>query len=558
MRLAARVLGAMWIVQVLICGADAQPIPMPQHDFVPGELLVGYNSEQDREVAAAELRVRGAQGNSVTVEKIGPNVLKIRIELPRGAAGSQLGILENLATALKESDSRIKYAHPNWIMKNERPEKANPPGGVQFNFQSFQGEPRPNPQQISPNDPAFQMGLHWDYLASPSGMNAIGAWQISTAQVNNGIREIVVAVLDTGILYDHPDMKASANLLRKYNSSNVLPGYSFVLKEGRGPDATDPGDGCGLPESDPDSWHGTHVAGTIGAVASNNGFGMTGIGWHLRVLPVRVLGKCGSHTLADVVEGIYWAAGLPSPSDSAIPANPNPADVINMSLGGLVPCENSNMGAYADAIQQARKAGAVVVAAAGNGGFLLSDGRQCRPGTADCKFYQLDVKYFSPASCPGVISVAAADREGRLARYSNFGAVTIMAPGGDVRTWYDDKGQQVPEEKLPTYCRHRENSDGHPCFPGGILSAVQPKSASAFFGDGYGFMNGTSQAAPHVSAAFALVLAKHPDWRQKPDTADRMTKMLKESAAAVPAGACPDDKPCGAGLLDAAKLLAIQ
>ena len=233
-------------------------------------------------------------------------------------------------------------------------------------------------------------------------MNATGAWQLSNQQI--GSRDIVVAVLDTGILYDHPDIKGSGN---------ILGGYDFVTS-GK-PDATDTGDACPDDPNPSDSWHGTHVAGTIGAVGTNNSQGMAGVAWQVSILPVRVLGKCGG-TQKDIINGIYWAAGFPV---EGVPPNDHPADIISMSLGGQGACEPE----YKQAIDYARKAGAVVVVAAGN----------------DAQ----DVKDFEPGGCPGVISVAASDNQGRLAYYSNYGAVTIMAPGGDIRVVVNEKGEEI-------------------------------------------------------------------------------------------------------------------
>src|SRR5262249_33475217 len=139
---------------------------------------------------------------------------------------------------------------------------------------------------------------------------------------------------------------------------------------------------------------------------------------------------------SDIIDAIRWAAGL---FVDNVPTNSNPADIINMSLGGPGVCDEENLAALIEAIDDARSAGAVIVASAGNGIWLDDQNRQCDPaaGGAICKHIQLDVKNVEPAGCPGVVSVAAGDKQGRLAKYSNFGAVTIMAPGSDTGPIYD-------------------------------------------------------------------------------------------------------------------------
>jgi len=347
----------------------------------------------------------------------------------------------------------------------------------------------------TPNDPRYPE--QWHYLnnatgagKSPGGISLPQAWD-----ENTGDAGIVVAVIDTGILPNHPDIAGSPNLVAGYDM--ISDPVNANDEDRRDNDPTDPGD-ANLPgecypgsPSRPDSWHGTHVAGTIGVGRTNNGVGVAGINWNVSVQAVRVLGKCGGTTV-DINDGIRWAAGLPVPG---VPNNATQADVINMSLGSPpgFPCSLSP--STQAAINDAVAAGATVVVAAGNDAT--------------------DASQVFPASCNNVITVAASDYRGHLVRrYSNYGnTVEIMAPGGDVIR--DD------------------NNDGN---PDGVLSMVHTNAGT------YAWYNGTSMAAPHVAGAAALLLAQYPAL----SPADVLT-MLRNRALPRTSTECP--QPCGAGLL---------
>ncbi len=343
-----------------------------------------------------------------------------------------------------------------------------------------------------PNDTFYND--QWHYFEATGGLNLPDAWDVTTGE------GAIVAVLDTGILA-HEDLIA-----------NTLPGYdmisdSFVARDGGGRDAdpTDPGDWmlqgeCGtdifgnpIPSQDRDSsWHGSHVAGTVAAVSDNNQGG-AGVAFGAQILPVRVLGRCGGLT-SDISDAIIWAAGGTVPG---IPNNPNPADVINMSLGGDNPCTSAEL----NAINTARGLGATVIAAAGNS--------------------NVNANNHSPSSCAGVIAVAATDRDGGKAFYSNFGSsVDVAAPGGDVTT-----------------CCNGED---------GVLSTIDSGTTSAN-GDVYAYYQGTSMASPHVAGAAALLYSVNPAI-----SPDDVESILETTARSFP-GTC---NQCGAGIVDATAAVA--
>jgi serine protease len=258
-----------------------------------------------------------------------------------------------------------------------------------------------------PNDTRFN-GQWYLQNTEVSSVNATTAWDREL-----GTTGIVVAVLDTGVLYDHPDLG------RGDRGGKLLPGFDFVTGSlqandgaGRDNDPSDPGDwvndtdkaanpalaNCDVTGS---SWHGTRVAGMVGAL-TNNTAGVAGLSWNSFILPVRVLGKCGG-TDSDILAGMRWAAGL---DVAGAPANPTPARILNMSLGSESACEAS----YRAVIDELTALKVLVVISAGNEGTVVS----------------------SPANCPGVAAVAALRHAGSKVGFSNLGSeVTIGAPGGN-------------------------------------------------------------------------------------------------------------------------------
>lgn len=336
---------------------------------------------------------------------------------------------------------------------------------------------------LTPSDPEYNN--QWHYYDSVGGINLPQAWNQTT-----GSAGVVVAVLDTGITA-HPELAG-----RVLQGADLISDPFFANDGGgRDNDPSDtgdwinPGDPCYQGQSLPSSWHGTHVAGTIAANA-NDGQGVVGVNWNSKILPVRVLGKCGGYT-SDIADGIRWAAGG---SVSGVSANKNPARIINMSLGGEGPCTNDMQ----SAIDFARSKKAVVVVAAGN-------------SSAD-----LDFRSFAPANCRGVIVVGATNYNGAMSHYSNFGEmVDISAPGGDSM--------------------------------GGVVSLTNFGSTQVMNG-GYGTkaMNGTSMATPHVSGVLSLMLSVKPGLFP-----DQLAVLLKESSRSFGNFSNCDTSRCGAGILDA-------
>lgn len=330
----------------------------------------------------------------------------------------------------------------------------------------------------TPNDSRYNE--QWHYFENTGGMRLPAAWDNSTGS------GVVVAVLDTGYR-PHPDL-----------SANLLPGYDMISDasigvdgNGRDSDARDPGDfsaagqcGAGQPARN-SSWHGTHVAGTVAAV-TNNGTGVAGVAYGAKVVPVRVLGRCGGFT-SDIADGMIWAAGG---NVSGVPSNPNPAKVLNLSLGGSGSCSATSQAA----INSARSNGAVVVVAAGNSNTNASGA--------------------NPANCSGVVTVAATNRNGGRSYFSNFGSVVdVAAPGGDIRG----------------------NSSN------GILSTLNAGTAGPG-ANNYAFYQGTSMAAPHVAGVAALMLAVDSSL-----TPNEIEATLKNTARSFPA-TCSQ---CGSGIVDA-------
>ena len=389
---------------------------------------------------------------------------------------------------------------------------------------------------------------------APSSINAEQAWDITT-----GSARIVVADLDTGVRFDHPDLQGG-NVIAGYDMvspDDGLTGTNFASAgdgNGRDADASDPGDfitnaeaasgtlaGCPVTNS---SWHGTQTLGLIGA-ATNNSVGIAGVARGVKVMPVRVLGKCGGSD-ADVIAGMRWAAGLDL--GDGTPINPNKARVLNMSLGESgVACNQL----FTDAIKEVNDLGVVVVVAAGND-FGVAPG--------------------SPANCPGVIAVGAVRSDGDKNNFSNLGPqVTISAPGGNCVTTASGAACVYPIMSL--------SNSGSTVPVAGPLGGTYTDSFTINDSAGLTVSQpslGTSFSTPLVSGTVALMLSVQPSL-----TPAQVKAKLQSTAKAFPTTGSSVTNPapgvcgpptatqqqycycttavCGAGMLDAhAAVLAVN
>lgn len=378
-----------------------------------------------------------------------------------------------------------------------------------------------------PSDPDFANGRQWwllpvggtDQNVLSDRRRGVAGFQSAWQQPLTGAQP-AVAVLDTGIT-PHPEL-----------AGKLLPGYDFVSDikfaadgDGRDADPADPGDfvsaadrndphfaGCDLADS---TWHGTVIAGMLAAL-TDNGQGVAALNWAGRVLPVRVAGKCGAD-VADIVDGMRWAAGL---EVVGVPRNPNPVRIVNVSFGGNAACS----AAYQTAVDELKALGVVVVAAAGND--HLTPAR--------------------PASCLGVVGVAALNRDGFKASYSSFGSA-LTATGLAVAAGDDGDDDSA-----------RWNALADPGIYSVLNTGAQSPGAA-----GYGFVSGTSFAAPQVSGAIALMLRVNDQltWQQ---IVDGLRKTVRPHVTSPHIGACSWTNPgrclctpttCGAGILDAEQAL---
>jgi serine protease len=384
-----------------------------------------------------------------------------------------------------------------------------------------------------PNDPLYldQWYLH-SASTTPSAVDAEMAWEVTTG--SNGI---VIADIDTGVRFEHPDLlRADAG-----DSGRLLPGYDFVSDlsiandgDGRDADPSDPGDwvttadtntpefkGCMVADS---SWHGTRVVGMLGAI-TDNATGVAGLTWSSWILPVRALGKCGGND-SDIESAMLWAAGI---HVDGVPDNPYPAKIENLSIGAPGSCPAS----YQDVIEQLTQRGVLIVVSAGNDGGPVA----------------------APANCPGVAAVAGLRQAGTKVGYSNLGPeIALGAPAGNCGT----------------------TAAGAPCLytldTTYNLGTTTPTTSS--YTDQTNANLGTSFSAPIVSGIAALMLAVNGNLKSSalitrlregaqpfPQTSLDSTSSQPTPTCHVPASSTDvqnaecictlDDTTCGAGMANA-------
>ena len=386
------------------------------HDFVPLEAVADMNAPDGLTAAASSLGAASEPKTGVQLVTFPQPPLRVAASnvadefiALRPGQSEKLHTLASIKSLMHSGDAN--WAEPNYRVKT----------------------------QFIPNDPGWE--FHWHYRT----INLPGAWDQTLGDPN-----VTVAVIDTGVLGSHPDL-----------AGQLVPGYDFVSSiadggdgDGIDPDPEDPGDseGAGFRSS----FHGTHVTGTV-AASTNNNAGVVGTAPDVKLMPIRTLGVNGDGTSFDVRRGICYAAGLQDTgSCPAGPENPNPVDIINLSLGGG-PFSSVDQAIF----NEVRAAGVTVVAAAGN-------------ESSSAPFY--------PAAYDNVVAVSATTITNQLAPYSSFGGfVDVAAPGGNL-------GTDI-------------NGDG---FGDGVLSTGADDSL-VVIDYVYVFKQGTSMAAPHVAGVFALM-----------------------------------------------------
>lgn len=422
-----------------------------------------------------------AQAQSVTTSREKAYAKQLNVTMHRVKVMASGATVYDLGKEMSLADARAAAAR---IAQDSSVEYAEP-------------DRRTHAQSVTlPND--TYAPVQWPLMPTSSaagGANFLGAWGFSQGS------GVVVAVLDTGIT-SHPDLVGQ-----------TVAGYDFVSADsdgsfttagdgdGRDADPSDPGDYCAADGSTQSSWHGTKVTSQIVAIANNN-YGIAGAAPSAKVMPLRVLGRCGGF-MSDAADAVSWAAGV---SVAGVPDNTSPVDVINMSMG--ITADGSGCSTTMQtAITAAINRGIPVIASAGNEGTASLD---------------------EPASCVGVISVAANTKSGDLASYSNYAStVTLAAAGGGA---------------CATQTSDCLNDATVSVGNSGTEAPGSPVEGNDF--------TGTSASAAQVSAAVALMRAVN-----KSLTPAQIQNILTSTAKAFAADSfcrtMATVGQCGAGMLDA-------
>lgn len=402
----------------------------PSLDFVPNELIVTFSDQP----STASHNNSSANMRTTHAGKTRPTLA--RFSDTRASASSRTKHSNNTELASLNYKSYEKFMT---IQKLKSLQAQANVTSVSLNYRRY-------PLQ-TPSDTLYNKQWHYPAMQLPE------AWDITTGTPESG--EVIVAVIDTGIYSSHPDL-----------INKLVDGYDFISDPENASD-NDSGDSDpnsdiddnpeDIPDASSSPWHGTHVAGTI-AAETNNNYGIAGVSWGAKIMPLRVLGKYDG-TSYDIMQAVRFAAGLPNDSGT-LPAKP--ADIINLSLGSYEYVQEEEM-----LYSQLRDLGIIVVAAAGNDNSS---------------------EYHYPASYNSVISVSAIDMNADPTEYSNYGSkIDIAAPGGD--TFADT------------------NQDGE---VDGVLSTFVTDNNGLSNSD-FEYLDGTSMASPHVAGMFALMKAVYPD-----------------------------------------------
>jgi serine protease len=378
-------------------------------------------------------------------------------------AESELVTLLKLAKQLQASGS-FEYVQPNWIDRTLAIVGEFPPNDRNYSYQRW----------------------HYDQINLPAAMSRIT--QLPTQPTQRPL----VAVIDDGVVLDHPDLQPQL----------FSQGRSFISRTVAGDGNSASGDNPAVPSDDP-VFHGTHVAGTVGA-ATYDALGGAGTAPMAQILPLRVFPPKNGAAQVDVINAMLYAARL-SNNSGLLPARR--ADVINLSLGGDRPCD----AAYQDAVTRVRAAGVIVVAAAGNSG-RNDIGQRAAVG--------------SPANCNGVVAVSALDARKQVTRYSNTGSqIAVAAPGGDGSQ--STTGSGAPDLVYSDLATFDANSRRQPSFGG---------------------LQGTSMASPHVAGVMALMRYVNPNL-----TVAQVDSLIINGTLTDELGAAGRDVDFGYGLINALK-----
>ncbi len=446
-------------------GRTTRPTPTSSVPFVPSELVVSFKPRAYDRVTLAQALT--AMRSTPVFARAGLSDVDMRVTRCSGHLFCLMQLSDGNGKPLSETRTRAVEV----ALQSQKPDAVRTVS-VNHITHGFR----------VPNDDEYPFQWHYQFI------NMEAAWDLEVGDPN-----LVIAIVDSGAVLAHPDL---ASRWARDPQNDTVVGMDFVSAGNdndnvSGPDTNpeDPGDNL---FGDRSSYHGTHIAGTIGAATDNNE-GVAGITWAGKLLPVRVLGNQLQGSEFDLATGIYWAIGG---DVDLTPANIAPARIVNLSVG--VPADGESQQfwddlfteIYADADNQFDEP--IFIAAVGND--------------------DLDGQNIVPANVAGVITVGAiASVNGVRAPYSNFGTVVdIMAPGGDstIDLTQDGRGDAV----YSTY----EN--------------------------GYGFEQGTSMSAPHVTGVVALLVSQTP-------SLTRIQAQDVLTASANPAGRC--NEGCGAGWLDA-------